>query len=179
MNSVTYDRIMELIAKKEVLVSTHGYDELAEDYIRVQEVLDSIDSARVLEDYPDYPKGPAVLLLQQDWQGDAIHTSLGYPRRRCDTGNTHHRLSPRSGKMVTRFYKEALMHTHTHTKYIVEGKYLAEVKVTFHEDAKGWSPYLSLDDALKLDTIREALKKNDLKTAQKSAVIYTLSPVAA
>ncbi len=79
MNSVTYDRIMELIAKKEVLVSTHGYDELAEDYIRVQEVLDSIDSARVLEDYPDYPKGPAVLLLQQDWQGDAIHTVWGIP----------------------------------------------------------------------------------------------------
>ena len=51
------------------------------------------------------------------------------------------------------------MHTRTHTKYIVEGKYVAEVKVTLLENEEGWSPYLSLDDALKLDAVREALKK--------------------
>ena len=71
------------------------------------------------------------------------------------------------------------MHTRTHTKYIVEGKYVAEVKVALIESEEGWSPYLSLDDALKLDTVREALKNNDLETAKKSATIYTLSPVAA
>ena len=40
MNGTTHDRIMELVAKREVLISSHGYDELAEDHIRVQEVLD-------------------------------------------------------------------------------------------------------------------------------------------
>jgi len=80
MNGTTYDRIMELVAKREVLISSHGYDELAEDHIRVQEVLDSITLALVLEDYPDYPKGPAVLLLQKDHQGEAIHTVWGIPK---------------------------------------------------------------------------------------------------
>jgi len=71
------------------------------------------------------------------------------------------------------------MHARSHKKYIVEGKYVAEVKVTLLESEEGWSPYLSLDDALKLDAVREALKKNDIENAKKSATIYTLSPVAA
>ena len=80
MSSTTYDRIMELIAKREVLISSHGYDELAEDHIQVQEILNSIASALVLEDYPDYPKGPAVLLLQKDHQDETIHTVWGIPK---------------------------------------------------------------------------------------------------
>src|SRR4051812_18270750 len=36
-------------------------------------------------------------------------------------------------------------------KLIHEGKYAAEVPVELIEDEAGWSPYLSLDDARKLD----------------------------
>ena len=33
------------------------------------------------------------------------------------------------------------------------------------EDEFGWSPYLSLDDANKLDTVRRALKAGDVNAA--------------
>jgi hypothetical protein len=42
-----------------------------------------------------------------------------------------------------------------------------------------WSPYLSIEDALKLDDVREALRQKDFTTAQGLARVYTLSPLAA
>ena len=38
-----------------------------------------------------------------------------------------------------------------HTKFVHEGQYVAEVDVELIETEEGWSPYLSLDDAYKLD----------------------------
>jgi len=64
------------------------------------------------------------------------------------------------------------------TKYIHEGKYVAEVDVDLMIDHDEWSPYLSLEDAYKLDAIREALKSGDVKTAAKSGKVYELLPVA-
>jgi hypothetical protein len=63
-------------------------------------------------------------------------------------------------------------------KSIREGKYLAEVSVELLETNESWSPYLSLEDAYKLDDLREALQKNDLEKAKRLAKIYTLQPVA-
>ncbi len=37
------------------------------------------------------------------------------------------------------------------TKLVREGSYAVEVAVDLIEDETGWSPYLSRDDALKLD----------------------------
>ena len=64
------------------------------------------------------------------------------------------------------------------TKYIHEGEYIAEVDVELIETDTGWSPYLSKDDAVKLDAIKDALKKGDLKKAAKHAKVFTLNPVA-
>ena len=66
-----------------------------------------------------------------------------------------------------------------HTKMIHEGEYVAEVDVEIIETGDGWSPYLSLDDAQKLDEVREALRKGDLPRASKLARVYKLTPVAA
>lgn len=63
-------------------------------------------------------------------------------------------------------------------KYIHEGKYVAEVDVDLIIDDAEWSPYLSLDEAYKLDDIREALKTGDIKEASKQAKVYELHPVA-
>ena len=71
------------------------------------------------------------------------------------------------------------MEKRKHTKLVHEGKYVAEVEVELIDTEKGWSPYISLDDAMKLDDVREALRQGDLKRAKTLAKIYLLTPVAA
>ena len=70
------------------------------------------------------------------------------------------------------------MITRKKTKYIHEGKYVAEVDVDLVIDDDEWSPYLTIEDAYKLDDVRVALRKGDLKTAAKKAKVYELHPVA-
>ncbi len=55
---------------------------------------------------------------------------------------------------------------------------MAEVDVELIEDETGWSPYLSLDDAYKLDDVRDALRRGDLSSASRYGRIYELWRVA-
>ena len=55
---------------------------------------------------------------------------------------------------------------------------MAEVEVELLEDDTGWSPYLSIEDAYKLDDVREAVRRGDLESAAKYGRIYELRPVA-
>jgi hypothetical protein len=70
------------------------------------------------------------------------------------------------------------MKTRQYTKLVHEGEYVAEVDVELIETDSGWSPYLSLDDAFKLDDVREALRRGDVTTASRHARLFTLTPVA-
>lgn len=63
-------------------------------------------------------------------------------------------------------------------KYVHEGRYVAEVDVELLEDETEWSPYLSVEDAYKLDDIRDALKRGDIAAAAKLARVFALQPVA-
>lgn len=65
------------------------------------------------------------------------------------------------------------------TKLIHEGDYAAEVDVTLIVTDDEWSPYLSLEDAYKLDDVRQALRQKDLETATQLARVFKLTPVAA
>ena len=50
------------------------------------------------------------------------------------------------------------------TKLVHEGEYVAEVDIELIDTEDGWSPYLSVEDANKLDDVRDALHARDLKT---------------
>ena len=80
--SETLERIRELVAAGNVRISDHGYDELAADGLFARELLASLASSQLVEDYPKYPKGPCVLVLQTDYQNRPVHAVWGIPKGR-------------------------------------------------------------------------------------------------
>ena len=64
------------------------------------------------------------------------------------------------------------------TKIVREGNYLAEVDIELIDSSEGWAPFLSLEDARKLDEVREALRLGDIETAANKAKIFILEPIA-
>jgi hypothetical protein len=79
MNSILH-QILALVVKQDVLISDHGYDELAADDILVRDVFEGVGNSIVVEEYPNYPKGPCVLVLQRDHESRPIHVLWGIPR---------------------------------------------------------------------------------------------------
>lgn len=79
--SQTFRSVVTLVERREVKISEHGYDELAADGILVQEVVAGVRDGVVVEDYPDYPKGPCVLVLQRDSEGRPLHILWGIPKK--------------------------------------------------------------------------------------------------
>lgn len=65
------------------------------------------------------------------------------------------------------------------SKLIHEGDYVAEVDVALIDSDEGWAPYLTLEDVEKLDQVREALRRGDVKTASAFGRVFYLMPVSA
>jgi hypothetical protein len=63
-------------------------------------------------------------------------------------------------------------------KLVHEGGYAAEVPVELIEDETGWSPYLSVEDATKLDAVRRALREGDVAAAARHGRVFELTPVS-
>jgi hypothetical protein len=70
-----------------------------------------------------------------------------------------------------------IMSSRRKVKFVHEGQYVAEVEVEVTESDQGWNPTISLEDAYKLDDVREALKAGDLKSASLYGRVYELRPI--
>ncbi|MGN6469012.1 MAG: DUF4258 domain-containing protein [Rhizobiaceae bacterium] len=70
-------RIRELVGDGKSRVSDHGFRELKEDGISLADILQGLKSAEVVEEYPDYHKGPCILILQRDAKGMPVHILWG------------------------------------------------------------------------------------------------------
>jgi hypothetical protein len=79
--------------------------------------------------------------------------------------------------MESGFFEEKVMTRRSQTKLIHEGQYAAEVDVHLIDTEDAWSPYLSLEDAKKLDEVRQALRRQDLSRATELARVFELTPV--
>jgi hypothetical protein len=77
--SDTFAKIKQLAAEGKVLVSAHGYDELAADGIFFSEILSGLPGSELVEDYPGAVKGPTVLILLRDMTNLPVHAVWGIP----------------------------------------------------------------------------------------------------
>ena len=74
------EQITDLAVKGELKISEHGYDELSEDEIFVRDAVEGLKAAEVLEEYPNFHKGPAVLVLERDSKDKPVHVVWGIPK---------------------------------------------------------------------------------------------------
>lgn len=72
-------KVRELIAEGKFRVSVHALRELENDDLLIGPLVSGIMSSALIEEYPDYHKGPCVLVLQKDENGRAIHLLWGIP----------------------------------------------------------------------------------------------------
>lgn len=70
-------RIRELVGTGRFRVSVHGFEELASDDISLADLVEAMSSAVPVEEYPDYHKGPCVLVLHRQGDGSAVHALWG------------------------------------------------------------------------------------------------------
>jgi hypothetical protein len=75
--SDTFTKIQQLVIADKIRVSQHAFRRLGSHSIRSDDLVASIGSAAVLEDYPAYYSGPAVLVLQFDANGAPLHAVWG------------------------------------------------------------------------------------------------------
>lgn len=62
--SGTLDIVQALVARRKLRVSDHGVDDIRNDGLRLSDILNGVDAAVIVEDYPAAFKGPTVLALQ-------------------------------------------------------------------------------------------------------------------
>ena len=59
------------------------------------------------------------------------------------------------------------MNARSSKRLVREGDLVAEVDVKLLEAEGAWTPYLSVEDAYKLDDVRDALRAGDVKRASR------------
>jgi len=76
----TFGKIKQLVKTGDIRISEHGYDELANDQLTIREIVRETESAILIEEYPNFPKGASILVLQVDKNDRPIHVVWGIPK---------------------------------------------------------------------------------------------------
>jgi hypothetical protein len=76
--------ITSLVAKGAVHVSDHALEEMRKDDILPSDIVDGLDHAQVVEDYPNANRGPSILVSLLDRSGRTLNAVWGIPKRRPD-----------------------------------------------------------------------------------------------
>lgn len=71
------EQIQALVAQNEAVFSEHAYDRIVENDITTEEIERGVHGAIVVEDYPEFHKGPSLLALQLDRAGKPVHVVWG------------------------------------------------------------------------------------------------------
>jgi hypothetical protein len=75
--SATFAAIRDLVRQGKILISKHGLARLAKRGILARVVAAGVDAGEAIEDYPNFHKGPSVLVLQSDGAGGHLHALWG------------------------------------------------------------------------------------------------------
>jgi len=67
------ERIRSLAASDAIRVTQHAHEEMVAESILIDEVLETIASAQIVEDYPDHKRGPCCLLAGATRTGRSLH----------------------------------------------------------------------------------------------------------
>lgn len=73
--------IQQKIAEGQFEFSRHATDRMILRQITIQEIREAIDTAAIIEDYPDDKYGPSCLLLGLTVNGRPLHVQCSYPTR--------------------------------------------------------------------------------------------------
>lgn len=78
--SQTIELVRDLVARRDVLISEHGYDELAQDEISVDDTLMGVAKAAVVEDYPNYLRVLVCLYCSATGNNEQFMSFGEFPR---------------------------------------------------------------------------------------------------
>jgi hypothetical protein len=89
--SRTFERIQALVARQEIRISEHGYDELAADDILVDDIISGVDwfGRRGL---PRLPQGPMYACFTMGCTTETDTCCVGNPQKRVDFGGLGDRI---------------------------------------------------------------------------------------
>jgi hypothetical protein len=98
------DKIRRLVASGNRTITAHAHKRLADHNVMLRDALEGVVGAIELEAYPEYYAGPALLCLQSDGNGQAIHVVWGMPAAGEPRAYmiTAYRPDPPNGRMASR-----------------------------------------------------------------------------
>lgn len=73
------DRLREIFAQKNYIISVHASDRASERLIRSAKIEQAIANGIIIEDYPDDKYGPSCLIMGKSIDGRILHVQVSYP----------------------------------------------------------------------------------------------------